>query len=284
MRRRIALGACLAFLATALTSAPATAAGTLTVDPPSGAHGQVLTAHGSGIPAGQLVTLRWDGVILPETGTSADDGTFEIGFAIPASAAVGGHELRACIRNDCSVATPFTVAVVLAAPSSNPTDAPTPQPSAPASAAPSSPPESTTPSAPATSSTPDASASASPAASASGVIAAPTAEPTLVPAGPTDPDTLGRLKQAWPWLLIAGGGLGLALLALYVVLTRNDTRVLMSRTGPPLEGHGSEKWLKDRTVQLGPDEPAGDLTAGTAEPTAEATKDVKVKGKKIGEN
>lgn len=322
-----------AVLAAALASTPVAAAGTLAVDPPSGAPGQMLMAIGSGFPGGQAIELRWDGATLPAGGSSADDGAFEIPFTIPAGAAVGGHELRACIRGNCSLAPPFTVAVTLA-PSAGPSATPvaTPPPaSEPAPSASAGPPPS--PSAaptgvvspgPVESGSPGPSLTASgepsPAASSSGVIAAPSVAPTGIPAGPTDPDTFGRLKQAWPWLLVAGGGLGLALLALYVVLSRNDARALKTKTGHALEGHGSEKWLKGDTTQFGPgdaDVLAADTAvpeaartpklyeaaakgthatpqsgpgaeAGTsasdADPTTEASKDVKVKGKKIGEN
>lgn len=350
MRRQAAAGsvAAIVLLLAGFASGPVAAAGTLTVEPPSGVPGQTLTAKGSGFPAGQHIELRWDGTGLPEGGPSGEDGSFEIAFAIPSAAAVGGHELRACIRGNCSLAPPFTVAVIAAppptiVPSANPSAAPTPPPSTPSSPAPSTPSGSALPTrdpaasaSPGASVSPDASAStdasASPAvqASASGGLAGQTVAPTALPG---DPDAPGTVKVQFPWdRVLVAGLVGLSVLLLFYAWASNDNRLLRSRSGNTMEGTSNEKWMKDRTAQGVAPKPhevitaGGDASAPTpktpklyeamtkgthappaapqadaavepgaaaepspdaapgAEPDSDPSKDVKLKGKKIGEN
>lgn len=313
MRRPRVLGSAsvIALVASALVSGPVAAAGTLTVEPPSGVPGQTLTAKGSHSFGVQLVTLRWDSTDLQQTGSSGSDGMFEIPFTVPAGAAVGGHVLRACVRGDCSITPPFTVAVTLPPPSANPTPAATPAASPPASPIPSSVP-SLSPG-PVESASPGTSAEPTADASASGAIAGPTVVPTALPA---DPNTPGGVKLAWPWLLVVGGVLGLLILALYVLLGRNEKWLrgetnpgfdekapesLTADNGPPKAGKTPKLYeAMTRGTHAPPKPPdelirheathAGDAADAVDQPDADApsapkaSKEVKLKGKNIGEN
>jgi hypothetical protein len=235
IRARLTVLCAIAFV-TFVLAGPVAAAGTLAVTPASGAPGDQLTASGTGIAAGQPVTLQWDGNTSVGQGSSGTDGSFSIQFAIPANATPGGHQLRACIRSDCSIAPPFTVAVttVSASGGPSPSPAPTGEASGPPDASPGasgSPGSSASPSeasSPAPSDSPVGSGQIpsevpsgepSPAASASGVIAAPTPTATAMP---STPGSNGRPSVALPWLLLVGAVLGLLLLGLYVVLQRSE--------------------------------------------------------------
>jgi hypothetical protein len=216
---------------------PVAAAGTLTVTPTSGGPGEQLTASGTGVAGGEPVTLQWDGNTAVGQGSSTNDGTFSIQFTIPTSATPGGHQLRACIRSDCSIAPPFTVAVTTTPASAPPSTTPAPTGDASSTGPSGSPGSSGVPSeAPSagTSESPTAigspaasevpSGAASPDASASGAVVAPTLGPTAIAASPTGADPFSRVNVALPWLLLVGAVLGFLLLGLYVVLQRNDGR------------------------------------------------------------
>jgi len=265
--RRLIAGLVGAAVLLALVAAPAAAAATLTVSPQSGVPGQVLHAIGSGFSGEQQIKLQWDAGFLPETGSSDSSGSFDIAFAIPSAASLGGHVLRACIRGVCSQAVPFTVSVVpgtpspVASPSPDASAPPSAEPSSSASAPPSAPPDGSSPSpgAPSDAVSPD------PAASPSAIVA-PSLAPTVLPADPSAP---GTIKAQFPWLRIAIAGIFALGVLLIVVAAVN------------------EKWLKGsggKVFDRGSEAAVPAEAAAPAEPEPDPAQDVKLKGKKIKEN
>lgn len=298
--RHVVAGVTAAVALLAVAVMPAVAAATLTVSPPSGAPGQVLHAIGSGFSADQQIKLQWDAGFLPEAGTSDSSGAFDIPFAIPTVATLGGHVLRACIRGVCSQAVPFTVSVVAGTPP--PVSTPVPSASAASSVSPepsnqsSEPSPGVTPSgsaAPSNSAAPTTSESPLPAASASSVIG-PTVAPTALPAEPGAPGTI-KVKFPWDRIAIAGiFGLGVLLIVVAAanekwlkgtggkVFDRESAHDLAAGSDAPSAGKAPKRVPPG--IAPGHGGPA-DVEASTeAKPALDATKDVKLKGKNIKEN
>lgn len=344
--RRLVTGSLGAGLLLAILAWPVFAAASLTVMPAVGAPGQLLTASGTHDFGVQQITLQWDGFDLSERGSSDVSGNFSIQFAIPSGANPGGHQLRVCIRGDCTFAPPFTVAVIAGTPPPNPTPASsvstppiTPAPSGPgASTTPSSPPSVSA--APADSpvasagATPSDGVSAAPDASPTGGLAVPSIAPTSVP---SEPKPAGTIKVQFPWDRIAIAavfGLGVLLIFLAAVnekWLKGSGGMFFGKGTYPTDSTGEDAPMKTpklyeaaakgthapKTPKLyeaaakGTHAPPGDeptapsvseiiitkmvdggdpaipsdaSSDSNAEPDPDASKDVKLKGKNIGEN
>jgi hypothetical protein len=322
-------GLAFAMLATVLMSAPVVAAAVLSVEPPSGVPGAMLVAKGAGYPANQAIRLRWDGGFLPETGSSDGFGGFAIPFAIPTSAAPGGHQLRACVRSACSLAPPFTVAVV-AAPgptlTPKPTVAPTPPPPTPApslapTAEPSPAPTAELTPAPTPTAGVTPTAGDTPAAPSAGFVTDPPGTPTVLPTAlPADPSAPGTVKVQFYWdSAVFAGLLTLAVVAVVAIGAKNEKWFrgssgkifvrrsfqiftagkdapakgpklyeAMSTHAPPMPPtdlvQHEATHAADTGSGAGNDTDADAVIAPDAGTEADASKDVKLKGKNIGEN
>jgi hypothetical protein len=117
-------------LLAAFAAAPvALAAPLLDVTPSSGVNGAAASATATGFPEGP-VTFRWDNSQLLGTVTAGSSGTVTLDFAIPATAVVGPHYVRACASNKCPQGTIYADATVtvLPVPTPVPTPIPTPVP------------------------------------------------------------------------------------------------------------------------------------------------------------
>lgn len=281
--RRLIAGVLAAAAVLATAVAPAVAAATLTVSPQSGVPGQVLHAIGSGFSGDQQIKLQWDAGFLPETGSSDSSGSFDIAFAIPSAASLGGHVLRACIRGVCSQAVPFTVSVV----PGTPPPVASPSPSTEASALPSSEPSSSG-SAPPDGSSPSPAApsdAVSPVPSTTGAVVVPTVAPTLLPADPSSP---GTVTVQFPWLRIAIAGI-FALGVLLIAVAAVNEKWLKGSGGKVFDRGSPSDLLQHEATHAGDGEATGDVEDAAPaelepEPAPDRAQDVKLKGKKIKEN
>lgn len=298
MRHATAFGAglSLAMLATLLLSAPVAAAAVLSVEPPSGMPGEMLVAKGAGYPANQAIGLQWDGGFLPEIGSSDRYGDFAIPFAIPTSAAPGGHQVRACVPRVCSLAPPFTVAV-LAMPgptvTPNPTVAPTP---------PTPTPGATSTSTATHSATPTETPSPTPAATLPTPSPTPVATSPVAAAGespaPAPAPKVNRFQATFIWLTVIGVLLiGIIVAARWIRVahpwkTRKTFQIFTAGKDPATAPKLYEMMVKGTHRPAGPDAPASPPSSvaleheatHAADADADASSDVKLTGKKIGEN